>query len=53
MLTIPREGSCKSASPEEERQAPGSADLLLEGWESAGLSELRGEEQRGDVLLPL
>lgn len=53
MLTIPREGSCKSPSSPEEGQAPRSADLLLEGWEAAGLSELRGEEERGDVLLPL
>lgn len=48
MLTIPIEGSGKSASP-EEGQAPGSADLLREGWESA---ELRGEDQRGDDPLP-
>lgn len=52
MLTIPIEGSCKSASPEEGR-APGSADLLQEGWECAELSELRVEERRGDDPLPL
>lgn len=52
MLTIPIEGSCKSASPEES-PAPGSADLLHEGWESAELLELRAEEQRGDGPLPL
>lgn len=48
MPTIPIEGSGKSASP-EEGQAPGSADLLREGWESA---ELRVEEQRRDDPLP-
>lgn len=48
MPTIPIEGFGKSASP-EEGQAPGSADLLQEGWESA---ELRVAEHREDDSLP-
>lgn len=49
MPTIPIEGSGKSASP-EEGQAPGSADLLREGWESAELRAVA--EQRGDDRCP-
>lgn len=52
MLTIPREDSCADASQGEEGQAPGSADLLREGWESGELLGLRVEGCKGDGLRP-
>lgn len=53
MLTIPIEGSCKNVLQWEEVQAPGSADLFQEGWESGELPGLRTEGLKGNGLLPL